>query len=103
MTISEGPASMSMPTTPNTSRFAAATYRFPGPTILSTARIGPAPNASAAIACAPPMVHTSSTAASFAAASTSGFSSPDGAGTVMTISATPATRAGMVFISTDDG
>ena len=78
MTTSEGPASMSMPTAPNTCRFAAATYRFPGPTILSTARIGPAPNASAAIACAPPTVHTSSISASLAATSTSGFSSPTG-------------------------
>ena len=35
--ISDGPATMSIPTTPNTRRFAAATYAFPGPTILSTA------------------------------------------------------------------
>ena len=30
---------MSMPTTPNTRRFAAATYALPGPQILSTAGI----------------------------------------------------------------
>ena len=35
--ISLGPAIMSMPTTPNTRRFAAATYAVPGPTTLSTA------------------------------------------------------------------
>ena len=43
------------------------------------------------------------TSARFAAASTSGLSSPDGAGTAMTTSATPATRAGIVFINTVDG
>ena len=36
MRISDGPATMSMPTTPNTRRLAAATYALPGPTILST-------------------------------------------------------------------
>ena len=55
--------------------------------------------AGAVVADAPPMGNTSSTAAIFAAASTSGLSSPDGAGTAMTISATPGTRAGIVFIS----
>ena len=34
--ISVGPASASMPTTPRTSRFAAATYTLPGPVITST-------------------------------------------------------------------
>ena len=37
--ISETPATMSMPTAPNTRRFAAATYALPGPQILSTAGI----------------------------------------------------------------
>ena len=36
-------ASDSIPTTPCTSRFAAATYRFPGPTTTSTARIDSVP------------------------------------------------------------
>ena len=36
-TISDTPATMSMPTVPNTRRFAAATYALPGPQILSTA------------------------------------------------------------------
>ncbi len=38
-TTSEGPASESMPTTPATSRLAAATYAFPGPTTTSTGRM----------------------------------------------------------------
>lgn len=36
ITTSVGPAMESMPTSPNTRRLAAATYAFPGPTILST-------------------------------------------------------------------
>ena len=38
-----------------------------------------------------------------AAASTSGLRAPSGVGTTITISATPATCAGMAFISTDEG
>ena len=45
---------MSIPTWPKTRRFAAATYAFPGPTILSTGAIVAVPKASAATACAPP-------------------------------------------------
>ncbi len=45
--ISDGPAIMSMPTVPNTRRFAAATYALPGPTILSTAGTVAVPYASA--------------------------------------------------------
>jgi hypothetical protein len=41
--------------------------------------------------------------ASRAAASTSGLSRPAGAGTTMTMRATPATLAGMAFISTEEG
>ncbi len=37
-TISVGPASASMPTIPRRSRFAAATYTFPGPVTRSTGR-----------------------------------------------------------------
>ena len=36
ISTSEGPAIMSMPTAPNTSLFAAATYALPGPVIMST-------------------------------------------------------------------
>lgn len=49
------------------------------------------------------MVNTRSTPPSSAAASTSGFFTPSGVGTTITISFTPATRAGIAFISTDDG
>ena len=61
------------------------------------------PYASAAIACAPPIVNTRVTPARCAAASTSGLRTPSGVGTTMTISRTPATCAGIAFISTDDG
>ena len=50
----DGPAIRSMPTRPNTWRLASATYALPGPTILSTAPMVAVPNASAAIAWAPP-------------------------------------------------
>ena len=36
MLTSDGPATISIPTSPNTSFFAEATKAFPGPTILST-------------------------------------------------------------------
>ncbi len=101
--ISDGPAIMSMPTSPNTWRLASATYTLPGPTILSTRGTVAVPKASAATACAPPIVNTRSTPAIAAAASTTSFSSPRGAGTTITSSPTPATRAGMPFISTDEG
>ncbi len=68
--ISLGPAITSIPTGPNTRRFAAATYAPPGPTILSTRGIVAVPNASAAIACAPPTENTRSTPAMCSAAST---------------------------------
>ena len=45
---------MSMPTSPLTSFFAAATNALPGPVILSTGAICSVPYASAAMACAPP-------------------------------------------------
>ena len=101
--ISDTPAIMSMPTVPKTRRFAAATYAFPGPQILSTAGIVAVPYASAAIACAPPMVKTRVTCARCAAARTSVLRAPPGVGTATTISRTPATCAGIAFISTDDG
>ncbi len=94
---------MSMPTVPNTRRFAAATYALPGPTILSTAGTVAVPYASAAIACAPPIANTRSTPAIAAAASTIALRTPSGVGVTMTISPTPATFAGIAFISTLDG
>ena len=57
----------------------------------------------AQVACAPPIVSKRSTPHSAAAASTSGFASPPGVGTAITISPTPATWAGIAFISTLDG
>ncbi len=94
---------MSMPTSPNTWRLASATYTLPGPTILSARGTVAVPKASAATACAPPIVNTRSTPAMCAAASTASLSSPRGAGTTITSSPTPATRAGMAFISTEEG
>ena len=49
-----GPASRSIPTRPNSCRFASATYAFPAPTSMSTGSMPPSPNASAARACTPP-------------------------------------------------
>jgi len=86
---SEAPATMSIPTTPKTRRFAAATNALPGPQILSTAGTLAVPYASAAIACAPPIVKTRVTPARHAAASTRGLRTPPGVGTTMTISRTP--------------
>ena len=103
MRISEGPAIMSIPTTPNTCLFAEATYAFPGPTILSTRGMLDVPKARAAIACAPPKAITLSTPARAAAARTSGFRPPPGVGLIISSSFTPATFAGMAFISTDEG
>ena len=102
-TTSDGPAIMSMPTAPKTSRFAVATQMLPGPTILSTRGTVAVPQAIAATACAPPMVKTRCTPQIRAAASTRSFSSPPGAGTHITSSATPATCAGIAFMITDDG
>ena len=82
---------------------AVATYALPGPTILSTFGIVSVPYASAATACAPPIVNTRSTPAMDAAAITIAFISPLGVGTTILIELTPATLAGMVFIKTDDG
>jgi len=64
-------------------------------------RIGPAPKASAAQACAPPTRQISVTPASCAAANTAGSSLPGGV--TMAIRSTPATRAGTAFINTVDG
>ena len=52
---------------------------------------------------APPMAKTRSTPETCAAASTSSLSSPSGVGTTMTSSPTPATLAGIAFMSTEEG
>src|SRR5205823_14374345 len=96
---SDGPAIESMSTSPYTCRFADATHALPGPTILSTRGTLAVPNASAAIACAPPSSNTRSTPASRAASIVSG----DGPGVTITSSGTPATFAGTAVISTLDG
>jgi len=90
---------MSMPTWPKTRRLASATKALPGPTILSTFGTLRVPYASAATACAPPNVRTRSTPATAAAASTIG----SGFGHTMINSGTPATLAGIAFMSTEDG
>ena len=64
---SDGPASESIATSPNTSRFTAWTRALPGPAITSTGRIVSVPRASAKIAWAPPTA-ISSTSQSAAAA-----------------------------------
>src|SRR6185369_3279491 len=103
ITTSVGPAIASIPTTPNTIFFAAATYLLPGPVILSTRGTVSVPNASAAIACAPPTAYTSLMFSSINAAATAGFSENVRGGVVTTIRSTPATCAGTTFITTDEG
>ena len=49
------------------------------------------------------MRQTSSAPAISAASMTSGLSTPPGVGTTMTMRGTPATLAGTMFISTEDG
>jgi hypothetical protein len=56
MAISEGPAKTSIPTWPNSIRFASATNLLPGPTMMSAGRPVNSPCAIAAIACTPPSV-----------------------------------------------
>ena len=53
-TSSLGPCSASIPTSAETSHFAAVVYALPGPAILSTAGRSFVPYASAATAAAPP-------------------------------------------------
>ena len=98
---SVGPAIMSIPTSPTTWRFASATQRLPGPTILSTRGIVAVPYASAATACAPPIVKIRVTPERTHAASTASVT-PVGGITAM-ISCTPATIAGTAFMMTMDG
>src|SRR5436190_5885363 len=93
----------SIPTEPNTSFFAAATYLLPGPVILSTRGIVSVPNASAAIACAPPTAKTSLTPSSTSAAATAGLLRTVPGGVVTSILVSPAILARTTFITTDDG
>ena len=93
-----------MPTWPNTSRLAAATQALPGPTILSTGcdafgaigqrrdRLRPAD-----------AIDIASRRRGCAAASTSGLILPPLAGVTITMRADARHRAGIAFISTDDG
>ncbi len=98
-TSSLGPASMSMLTRPATCCLAAVTQRLPGPTMQSTAGTAPAPNASAAMAWAPPTVSTASAPATWAAARVIGA----GRGEATQTSETPAARAVTAVISTLEG
>ena len=93
-----------MPTSPTTSRLAAVTYTFPGPTILSTGGTVSVPYAMAATACAPPALTTRSAPARCAANSTAGRTEPSGPGGVhSTTRSTPATRAGTTVMHTVEG
>jgi hypothetical protein len=103
ITTSLGPATESMPTCPNSWRLASATNALPGPITLFTARIDCVPQASAAIATAPPSCSTSRTPSSPASASAMSLTRPPLGGVAMTISRTPATCAGTTVISTLDG
>ena len=51
-----GPAGISILTSVETIFFAAVTYKFPGPNILSTFGIDSVPFANAKIACEPPIL-----------------------------------------------
>ena len=101
--ISLGPAIISIETCPNTCFFASATKALPGPTILSTRGMLSVPYASAATACAPPILKIRSTPAISAAAMISGFNFPSFAGVTMQTSLTPAIFAGIQSISTVEG
>ena len=99
-----GPAIISMSTRPKSCFFRLGDVDVARPTILSTRGSVSVPYASAATACAPPTVTTRPTPAIFAAAATAGAMPPRAwAGVAMTISSTPATAAGMQFISTVEG
>ena len=104
ITTSLGPASWSMATRPCTCRFASATNALPGPTILATAPMRAVPQARAAMAWAPPTRNTaSSTPATTRAAARAGLRSSARGGVTTVTTGTPATRAGIAFISTDEG
>ena len=91
---SVGPASESMRTSPESCFFASVTNALPGPTMTSARGICCVPIASAATACAPPVLRIRVAPAMRAAAATSGNTEPSRRGGVATItSRTPASRA----------
>ena len=101
--ISDGPATISIPTSPKTSFLAAETKIFPGPTILLTFLIFFVPYVMAAIAWAPPIEKISLMPTFFAAYKTPGLCSPFSFGLSITILLTLAIFAGIAFIKTVDG
>jgi hypothetical protein len=101
-----GPASASMPTAPRRSRFAAVTYTLPGPVTRSTGSTPSTPYANMATAWAPPTAYTSSTPSSAHAARIVRSGRPPSSrrgGVATAMLDTPATWAGITFISTLDG
>ena len=103
-TTSLGPASWSISTIPRTWRLAAATNALPGPTIFDTAGTVAVPNAKAATACAPPTRNTApSSPTSTSAAATPGLDSSVRGGVAAWRRGTPATRAGMALMRTEEG
>ena len=103
MTTSDGPAMLSIPTSPNTIFFATVTYIFPGPTILSTDGIVLVPYVRLAIAWAPPILSILSTLHKSAATIAKAWSSIELIGHDIMIDFTPATFAGITFIKTVEG
>ncbi len=99
MATSEGPAGRSTATRPETRCLAAATKRFPGPTIFATL----ATETSPATPWAPPARRTESTPRSATAQRSSGLSAHARGGVATTMRATPATRAGTTPMRSDDG
>src|SRR5215213_9552616 len=94
----------STPTWPTSWRFASCTNALPGPTITSTDCTDSVPNASAAMAWAPPIRYTSVTSHRTHAARITGCALPPGPGGAQTAtSRTPATRAVTAPITTVDG
>ena len=103
-TTSLGPASWSISTVPRTCRLASTTNALPGPTIFATAGTVSVPYAHAPTACAPPTRKTESvTPAMTSAAARPGLVSRARGGVTTCTRGTPATRAGIAFMSTDDG
>ena len=83
-----------MATAPTSWRLASTTNRLPGPKIFSTGFTLSVPNASAAIAWAPPILIISVAPEAFSAYKRAGFTRPSGPhGVAATISRTPAAWA----------
>ena len=100
--VSVGPGSTLTPVNPNTSRVASTTQAFPGATTTSQRGTEAVPTAMAAMACAPETANTRSTWATWAASAITGSMPFAAAAVQTTISRTPATRAGMAVMSTDE-